>query len=296
MTTKKNTAPVAAPVATAAENLVSIQAFEPMIWTADLYETVGKKSLDTLSARAKGYKCQGLLATLLQQPVTVVVNTLTDTILGLPSGTTKQTVVIRDNVAANDPVPAKCQYVDGQWVTEQSSNVRQAHKVAITSAFATLAKRDVDGKDSYSLPADWKGKKLEWKAAPGSKDNGFFAIVDRKEKKEEMATAVASVEPNSPLLTIFAATAKHVGNVIARQLLMPVIEDMISTYRLAIPGKIVAAQLASEKQSAYTKAMAKAKIKEQYAAFLSMGMSENTIQLAMVNEHGNNWKNIAAIG
>lgn len=271
-------------------------AFSPLTWTSELYETVGKRSTDTLSARAKGYKTQGLLQQLLTQPIPVVVNTLTDTVKGLPSGTTKQTVVIRDNVSESDPVPGKCQYKDGQWITEQSTNLRQIHKQAIVAAYSSLAKRDVDNKDSYTLPTDWQGKKLAWRAAPGSKDDGFFTVVDRVVKVEETATAAkVSIEPSSFPLTVYAAIRTGMTTEQAYPVLLVLMQGFIRDLKYRLPGKLATLKAASEKQTAYAVAMKRAKVKEQYLAFLSMGMSEATITLAMASEHGNDWKVAAQI-
>jgi hypothetical protein len=281
---------------TIAPATIAPASFDSLSWTSELYETVGRKATDTLSARAKGYKAQGLLAALLAQPIKTVVDTLTDTVKGLPSGTTKNTVVIRSNVAESDPVPAKCTYSEGQWITEQSTNLRQIHKQAITSAYASLAKRDQDGKDSYTLPTEWQGKRLSWMAAPGSKDDGFFTALDRVVKEEIATPVTASIEPTSYALTAYAAIRKGLDADTSRPVILALMQGYVPSLVASFPARIAAQKAATEKASAYQVAMARAKVKEQYAAFLSMGMSAATIDLALTSEHGSAWKVAAQIG
>ena len=271
--------------------------FSYLSWTSEVYEVVGRKAMDTLSARAKGYKMQGLMQQLLRQPIASVLETLTDTVKGLPPGTEKRTVVIRDNVAESDPVPSKCKYIDGQWVTEQSTNARQIHKQAIRSAYVSLAKRDADGKDSYSLPAEWQGKELSWEVASGSKDDGFFTISDKEVKAPEPEEIVSvSIEPRCYIGELYQKIRQAMGSDEAFRVIHAAIISLAPSILASIPERRAQQAIEANKANAYRNALKRQSIKDQYATFLSMGMSEATVNLALSSEHGSDWKVVAQIG
>jgi len=120
-------------------------------WTVSLFTNLESKNTSTLSARAKGLETQGLIARIIQEDTETVLTTLDNAVALLPDGTEEKTVVIRENVTENEPIPQRCEFKDNCWITTEKKNPRQILKSAVRSAILSLRKRHLNKKDSYSL-------------------------------------------------------------------------------------------------------------------------------------------------